>query len=216
MRKCLTLLIMLLINAHNAYAEDKLIYSKDLEVSDGTFSVNMSCYDAATGMCELFTQARGRNFKQVTVSITVAQEASVMDEAIQAMLQVGRKPSDLKGIRLDWVMEPEIMDKLAVAGYSNKHWQQCRKTWNPPPHVVLQELLDQTRPYDAFNPLFNKYGLRVKKVYVGEKVQHAKYSSLKIPYPPGKHKDMYVLTGAGLFVALEPCKNGVCTEPVKQ
>jgi len=104
----------------------------------------------------------------------VVEEAGFLTTVTHDMETAGLAPGRVVAIRLD-LREPDVSKRLSKAACDSQAWINAK----PVDHgVIVADMLNAIGAYDAFNPVFAKYGLSVK-------VSHAEYVSTMDPRKTG-------------------------------
>lgn len=91
---------------------------------------------------------------------TLTEETEFLRETLRQMPAFGADPRKISFIILSGIRESEVRQRLATAALHSKQWRLAIKT-SKGISKALVELLNSIGAYDAFNDVFNNYGLKV-------------------------------------------------------
>jgi hypothetical protein len=97
---------------------------------------------------------------------SVVDEAAFLRTVTLAMQSEGMSPTRIAAINLE-LREPDVSKQLSMAAYESIKWRDAKTADYG---VVVAELLNSVRAYEAFSQVFGEYGLAVE-------VTHAEYIS---------------------------------------
>lgn len=89
---------------------------------------------------------------------SVVDEAGILKAVTVAMQSEGMSPTRVAAINLE-LREPDVSRQLSTAAYESKEWHGAKPSNYG---MIVAKLLNSVGAYDAFNQIFDQYGLTVE------------------------------------------------------
>jgi hypothetical protein len=174
------------------------IYRKELKITGGVTLGELYCGESKnhSRWCTLGIS----DPEPISSAVrTVHDDSSLLEDAIQHMVDIGINPHDLLFIQVR-ILEPEVIERLAVAA---SHSNECKQVTARNFHKGVADLIMRTGVYNDFNIVLQKYRLHIDRVGV-EKVDCEKLSKLKGYRLKKGEADVRVPVDALLDLVLSP------------
>jgi hypothetical protein len=112
---------------------------------------------------------------------SLMEEVGFVREVLHQLPTLGVDPGSVHSICMRGFAEPEVAQRVAIAALHSRAWGTFTTTAGGAERVV-EDMLNATGAYDAFNEAFKEYGL-VMSVKGVEKVASARCLGLKLSDP---------------------------------